>query len=592
MAEVIIMPKLGFNMDEGKLVKWYKKEGDRIGKGEALFSIETDKTSIDIEATGDGVVRKLFIREGEAVPVTLPIAIIGDAGEDIEALVRDAFGKLGKEESASESTQDTTAAPAPVQPAASSAAPALAPAQDATSAPDAKDFDVIVIGGGPGGYVAAIKAAQLGKRTAVIEKDQFGGVCMNRGCIPTKTLLRSAESLKEIKESEKFGVVGLDLTNLQLDMTKVQKRKAGIVGQLVGGINGLFRKNGVTPISGEGIIKDKNTVSVEGNEYTAEYLVIATGSRIKSLPVPIDNGMEVLTSNEALDVAEIPEDITIIGGGVIGVEFAYFFASIGTKVTVVEFLDRILPMVDEEITKQITSMLEQMGVEVYTSARVTEISKDAVIFEKDGKVEQAAASKVLMAVGRGPDLGGIDCETLGIRTERGAIVTDAAMRTSVENIYAVGDVNGKAMLAHTASAEGIVAAENLCGHHKAMDYDRIPSAIYIQPEVACIGLTEAQAREKYGDVKIGRFPLVGNGKAKVAGDDRGMIKVITEPKYQEIVGVHIFGLHATDLIAEAAVAMNLEATAEEVAMSIHPHPTLSEIYHEAFHAAIDKAIHI
>ncbi|QOX62176.1 dihydrolipoyl dehydrogenase [Anoxybacterium hadale] len=576
MAEVIIMPKLGFNMDEGKLVQWYKKEGDHIGKGEALFSIETDKTSIDIEATGDGVVRKLFLKEGEAVPVTLPIAIIAGAGEDIDALVKEALEKLGKEESTSSSAQTVASAQA------SGAAPAAA----------AKDFDIIVIGGGPGGYVAAIKAAQLGKRTAVVEKDQYGGVCMNRGCIPTKTLLRSAESLKEIKESDQFGVVGLDLTNLQLDMTKVQKRKAGIVGQLVGGINGLFRKNGVTPISGEGIIKDKNTVSVGGKEYTADFIIIATGSGIKSLPVPIDSGMEVLTSNEALDLAEIPADITIIGGGVIGVEFAYFFASIGTKVTVVEFLDRILPMVDEEITKQVTSMLEQMGVKVYTSARVTEISKAAVLFEKDGSVEQAAASKVLMAVGRGPDLGGIDCEALGIRTERGAIVTDSNMRTSVENIYAVGDVNGKAMLAHTASAEGIIAAENICGHHKEMVYDRIPSAIYIQPEVACVGLTEVQAREKYGDVKIGRFPLVGNGKAKVAGDDRGMIKVITEPKYQEIVGVHIFGIHATDLIAEAAVAMNLEATAEEVAMSIHPHPTISEIYHEAFHAAIDKAIHI
>jgi dihydrolipoamide dehydrogenase len=595
MAEIIIMPKLGFNMDEGRLVQWYKKEGERIDKGEALFSIETDKTSIDIEATGDGMVRKLFIEEGEAVPVTLPIAIIGDAEEDIEALVRDALGKLGKEAPTSAEAESPSPASLSLEEEAvrtpGDRTLSSKPSEHETASA-VKDFDVIVIGGGPGGYVAAIKAAQLGKRTAIIEKDQFGGVCMNRGCIPTKTLLRSVESLKEIREAEKFGVVGLNLTDLRLDMARVQKRKAGIVGQLVGGINGLFRKNGVTPISGEGFIKDQNTVSVGDKEYTAEYLIIATGSSIKSLPIPIDSSMELLTSNEALELAEIPADITIIGGGVIGVEFAYFFASIGTKVTVVEFLDRILPMVDEEITKQVTGMLEQMGVKVYTSARVTGISEDAVRFEKDGKSEQVGASKVLMAVGRGPDPGGIDCEKLGIRTERGAIVTDSFMRTTVKNIYAVGDVNGKAMLAHTASAEGIVAAEHLCGHQKEMDYNRIPSAIYIQPEVACIGLTEAQAREKYGDVKIGRFPLVGNGKAKVAGDDRGMIKVITEPRYQEIVGVHIFGLHATDLIAEAAVAMNLEATAEEVAMSIHPHPTISEIYHEAFHAAMDKAIHI
>ena len=273
MAEIIIMPKLGFNMDEGKLVQWYKKEGDHIGKGEALFSIETDKTSIDIEATGDGVVRKLLIKEGEAVPVTRPIAIIGDAEEDIEALVRDALGKLGKE--VPTSTEAESSAPATSSfeeggiKTTGNKAVSSKPSELET-VPAVKDFDVIVIGGGPGGYVAAIKAAQLGKRTAIIEKDQFGGVCMNRGCIPTKTLLRSAESLKEVKESEKFGVVGVDLADIQLDMSKVQKRKAGIVGQLVGGINGLFRKNGVTPISGEGLIKDENTVSVGDKEYTAE----------------------------------------------------------------------------------------------------------------------------------------------------------------------------------------------------------------------------------------------------------------------------------------------------------------------------------
>jgi dihydrolipoamide dehydrogenase len=579
MAEVIIMPKLGFNMSEGKLVKWYKKEGNSVSKGEALFSIETDKTSIDIEATGDGVVRKLLIEEGEAVPVTLPIAIIGGADENIDAELADALAKLGKEAAAS--------AAAPSQ---ASAAPAAAAVPAAAGS--AKDFNVIVIGGGPGGYVAAIKAAQLGKRTAIIEKDKFGGVCMNRGCIPTKTLLRSVEALKEVKESENFGVVDLDVSNAKLDMVKVQSRKSGIVKQLVGGVNGLFKKNGVTAIEGEGIIKDKNTVTVNGKEYSTEYIIIATGSNVKSLPIPIDGKMEVLTSNEVLDLDHIPDDITIIGGGVIGIEFAYFFANNGCKVTVVEFLDRILPMVDEEITNQITGMLEFMGVKVYTSAKVTEISSNAVIFEKDGKQQSVQASKVLMAVGRGPEIGGIDCEKLNIKTERGAIVTDLKMKTSVDNIYAVGDVNGKAMLAHTASSEGIIAVENICGHNKTMDYDKIPSAIYIQPEVASVGLTEAQAKAKFGTVKVGKFPLLANGKAKVAGEENGMIKVIVEPKYNEIVGVHIFCLHATDLIAEAVVAMNLEATAEEVAMSIHPHPTVSEIYHEAFHAAIDKAIHI
>jgi dihydrolipoamide dehydrogenase len=584
MAEVIIMPKLGFNMSEGKLVQWHKREGERIQKGEALFTIETDKTNIEIEATGDGVVRKLLIEEGEAVPVTLPIAVIGDAGENIEAVLAEALSKLGRKIEATGANKASDSAD-------SSSVDRLKAAQ-ATDTGSQKDFDLIVIGGGPGGYVAAIKAAQLGLRTAIVEKDKFGGVCMNRGCIPTKALLRSVEALKEVKESANFGVIDLDVSNARLDMIKVQSRKNGVIKQLVGGINGLFKKNGVTVIEGEGSIKDKHTITVNDKAYSTAYIIIATGSSIKSLPIPIDAKMEVLTSNEILELESMPEDMTIIGGGVIGIEFAYFLANIGCKVTVIEFLDRILPMVDEEITNQVTAMLASMGVNVYTSAKVTEIKSSAVIFEKEGKQESVPTTKVLMAVGRGPELGGIDCEKLGIKTDRGAIVADLTLKTSVDNIYAVGDVNGKAMLAHTASAEGITAVENICGHHTEMHYDTIPSAIYIQPEVASVGLTEIEAKKKYGSVKVGKFPLLANGKAKVAGQENGLIKVIVEPKYNEIVGVHLFCLHATDMIAEAVVIMNLEASAEEIAMSVHPHPTISEIFHEAFHASIDKAIHI
>lgn len=584
MVEVIIMPKLGFNMSEGKLVQWYKKEGDSVKKGEPLFSIETDKTNIDIEATGDGVVRKLLIEEGEAVAVTLPIAIVAGADDNIEAELADSYSKLGKD-------ADTTAA-APEAKAAPSAASAEQNSPGTPNSASSKDFDVVVIGGGPGGYVAAIKAAQLGKRTAVIEKRNLGGVCINRGCIPTKALLRSAEALKEVKESAKFGIVDLDVSTAKLDLNIVQKRKETVVGQLTAGISGLLKKNGVTVINGEGKLKDKNTVIAEGKEYTTGYVVLATGSSIKSLPITIDSAMDVLTSDDALNLTETPDSIAIIGGGVIGIEFAYFLASIGSKVCVIEFLDRILPMVDEEITAQVTGMLKGMGVEIYTSAKVTEITKDSVLFEKNGKQESVKVSKVLMAVGRSADLGGIECDKLGIKTERGAIVTDLSLKTSVDNIYAIGDVNGKAMLAHTASMEGIIAVENICGHNKVMDYDKIPSAIYVQPEIASVGLTEAQAKEKYGSVKVGKFPMFANGKAKVAGEENGLIKVIVEPKYNEIVGVHMFCIHATDMISEAVVAMNLESTAEEVAMSIHPHPTVSEIYHEAFHAAIDKAIHI
>ena len=431
----------------------------------------------------------------------------------------------------------------------------------------------------------------MGKKTVIIEKQHFGGTCLNVGCIPTKALLRSAEALKEVKESAEFGVTGLDTSEAALDLVKVQARKKRVVNQLVSGVEGLLKGNGVAIENGEGKLEDAHTVSVNGKKITAANVIIATGSEAKMLPVKISPEATVLTSTQMLDIDKAPASMAVIGGGVIGIEFAYFLATIGVKVSVVEFLDRILPMVDEEITAQVTENLKELGVEIHTGAKVTEITADGVIFEKDGETHQISAQQVLMAVGRGPSLKGIDTEALGIKTERGAIVTDDTLKTSADGIYAIGDVNGKAMLAHTASMEGIVAVKNICGEKAVMDYTKIPSAIYIQPEIASVGLTEKQAAEKYDKIKVGRFPLLANGKAKVAGEERGLVKVITEAKYGEIVGVHMYCIHATDMIAEAVVAMKLEATAEEVAMAIHPHPTVSEVMHEAMHAVSGRAIH-
>lgn len=578
MADIIIMPKLGFNMSEGKLVEWYKAEGDVVKKGEPVFSVETDKTNMDIEATRDGVVRALLIQAGDKIPVTLPIAVIGETDEDISSVLADAKAQLGEYGGAADD--------ASAEPAAAEAAAASGENKEAS----AYDYDIAVIGGGPGGYVAAIKAAQMGKKTVIFEKEKVGGTCLNVGCIPTKALLRSAQALKEVKEAGKFGVIQMEGAP-ELDLAKVQIRKQGVIGQLVGGVEGLLRSNGAVLKKTEAVLTDAHTIAAGGETVTAENIIIATGSQAKSLPIAIDSAAKVLTSKEMLDISEKPDSVAVIGGGVIGIEFAYFLAVIGVKVTVVEFLDRILPMVDEEITAQVTAHLQELGIEIYTSAKVTEVKADAVVFEKDGKLQETACDQVLMAVGRGPDLTGIDTETLGIKTNRGAIVTDAQLRTSVNNIYAIGDVNGRAMLAHTASMEGIVAVETICGKKAAMDYDKIPSAIYIEPEIASIGLTEKQAKEKYGEIKVGGFPLMANGKAKVAGEERGLAKVICEAKYGEIVGVHLYCIHATDMIAEASVAMKLEATAEEVAMAVHPHPTVSEIMHETMHAVGGRAIH-
>lgn len=454
------------------------------------------------------------------------------------------------------------------------------------------DYDVVIIGGGPGGYVAAIKAAQSGLKTAIVEKEYIGGTCLNIGCIPTKTLLRSVESLKEVEKAGDFGVIDIDAANARLNMEMVQQRKEQVISKLVGGIKILLNCKGVTIINGEGRIENKNTISIGDNKITADNIIIATGSSAKQLSIPISPKMEVLTSTEVLNIKEIPESMAIIGGGVIGIEFAYFLANVGVKVTVIEFLDRVLPMVDEEITTLVTNQLTNIGVAIYTSAKVLEITKDGVRFEKDGREENVAVKKVLMAVGRTPNISSIGCEELGIRTEHGAIVTDETLRTSIDNIYAIGDVNGKAMLAHVASAEGIIAVENICGHRCTMDYDKVPSAIYMQPEIACVGLTEAEAKEKYKDVKVGKFPLWANGKAEVAGELNGLVKVIADAKCGEILGVHIYAAHATDMIAESVVAMKLEGTAEKVAMSIHPHPTFSEAINEAMHAVDGHAIHL
>jgi dihydrolipoamide dehydrogenase len=573
MAEIVVMPKLGFNMDQGKLVMWYKKEGDSIKKGEPFFAIETDKTAIDVEATRDGVVRKLLVEEGETVPVTLPIAVIGEANEDVEAAVAEALSQLGKGGGAPKA-----AAPAPSAPAAPSG--------------PAREFDVFVIGGGPGGYVAAIKAAQLGKRVALAEKDNIGGVCLNRGCIPTKTLLRSVESLLEVKRSAEFGVTGAATDGAKLDMLKVQARKKDVVGQLVSGVGALLKKNKVTVFKGESQLLDAHTVQVGAEKHESEYIIIATGSSVKHLPIPVDKKAKALTSDDILNLESIPKDAVIIGGGVIGIEFAYFLAASGAKVTVVEFLPNILPMVDEEISARVTKSCEKMGITVYTGAKVTEITAEGVNFELGGEKKTVKTGTVIEAVGRAPDLGGLNLEKAGVKTERGAIVTDEALRTSAANIYAIGDVNGKSMLAHTASAEGIVAAKNIAGIPAAINYGRIPSGIYIHPEVASVGLTENQARERWGgNIKVGKFPILGNGKSKVEGVKEGMIKVILAGDFDEIAGVHIYAPHATDMIAEAVVAMNAEATGEDVADSVHPHPTVSESIMEAFHGALGGAIH-
>jgi dihydrolipoamide dehydrogenase len=469
-----------------------------------------------------------------------------------------------------------------------------------------ENFDIAVIGGGPGGYVAAIKAAQHGKRVCLLEQGELGGICLNQGCIPTKTLLKSVEVLNTVRKSSEYGVIGLEVAGASINMTKLQQRKYGVVKRLTGGVGALLKANGVKVFKGSASFLDRKTLKVNEEQISADNIIIATGSVPSKLPIPVNGGQNcpchapcttrdtctpIITSEEALEISEVPNKVVIIGGGVIGIEFAYIFANLGSEVTVVEMMDRILPMVDEEITSEVSKMLKGLGIEIFTEAKVTGICGSKVTFEHAGAVKEVDSSKILVAVGRVPNTEGLNLEILGIEMNRRAIKVDEGLRTNVPGIYAIGDVNGTSMLAHTASMEGIIAVENILGKDLTMDYSKIPSCIYIQPEIASVGLTEKQAREKYGEIKIGKFPLSANGKAVVEGEAKGLMKVIIEPEFNEILGVHMYGIHATDMISESVLAMSLESTAEEMTFAVHPHPTVAEIIPEAFHSALGKAIH-
>lgn len=453
------------------------------------------------------------------------------------------------------------------------------------------DYDITVIGGGPGGYEAAIKAAQLGKKVCIVESTHFGGTCLNEGCIPTKTLIKTANVFYEIKTAKKFAVEGVDVKNINVSMHKLQKRKQVVVTQLVNGVKALLKANKVTIVEGKATFVDKNTIIALDKKITSHYFIIATGSSVFISPFIAQEGnTNIITSKEALDLDYIPETIAIIGGGYIGIEFAYLFSRLGSKVYVLELMDEILPKIDEEVSNMAKKRLSKEGIIFYTGAKVKKVSGNKVVYELKGEEDFVLADVVLMSVGRIPNTDGLNAESIEIEFNEKAIKTDSSLKTNIPNIYAVGDVNGKVMLAHTASHEGIVAAENICGENKIISYDKIPSCVYIDPEIACIGLTEAVAKEKYKNVKVGKFPMLANGKSLVEGDREGIVKVIIDGEFNEILGVHLYGKHTTDMIGEISLAMTLEATADEVIEAIHPHPTVSEAIPEAFMASIGKAI--
>lgn len=455
-----------------------------------------------------------------------------------------------------------------------------------------KTYDIIVLGGGPGGYVAAIKGAQLGLKVALIEKEVVGGICLNHGCIPTKTLLKNAKVYKTIMHALEYGIT-IDGT-ISYDWSAMLKRKDLVVKKLTVGVAGLLKKNGVEVFNGFGKVLSPRKVEVNGETLETKNLILATGASPIIPPIPglkeaYEKGIAV-TSRELLQIKKVPQHLVIIGGGVIGCEFATIFSSIGSKVTMIEKLDGILPMMDDDVRSAYAKILKREGIEIVANAEVKAVKDNEVTYLYEGKEIKVIADTVLVSVGMRPNTQGL--EVLNLKMDRSAIDTNRQLQTSVPNVYAIGDVNGKYMLAHVASAEGLLAAEHIAGKKVDMKYEHVPNAVYGSPEIATIGLTEKEAKAQGLAYKVSTFPLLASGKALADNEKDGFIKLIVSEKYKEIIGAHILSYNASDLIAEFGVTLTLEGTAHEIAHTIHPHPTLSEIIMEAAHGAVDKPIHM
>jgi len=460
-------------------------------------------------------------------------------------------------------------------------------------------FDVIVIGSGPGGYVAAIRAAQLGLKVACVEASKLGGVCNNVGCIPTKALLESASYARRVEHLSDFGI---EVGKVELNLGKAGVRARKVAEQGAKGVGFLFKKNKVELVQGWGRLLGGGKVSVSGEQgertLEAKHIIIATGSRPRSLPILQIDGDRVLSSDHAVFPEAAPATLGIIGAGAIGMEFADVYASFGTKVTLIEAMDRILPLEDEDSSALLARLYRKRGIDVLEGVRVekADVGENGVkltLTGKDGKSSEIEVERVLVAVGRAPIIEDIGLETAGVEVEKGFIKVDEYMRTNVPGVYAIGDVARPPLLAHKASHEGIVCVEAIAGEaHGGVDYANIPSVTYCHPEVASVGLTEAKARELGLDIEVGSFPFSASGRARTAGETDGFVKVIRDRRYSEILGAHIVGPHASELIGEFVVGRHLETTAEEMERAMHPHPTLSESIAEAALAALGRAIHI
>ena len=573
MAHEVLMPQLGLTMEEGTVSKWIKQKGDAVKAGDVIAEITTDKLTNEIKSEFDGVILDIVAEEGEDIPVKGLLAYIGEPGETV--------GKAN------------------VSAAATAAKPAAAAVPKAQSC---GPKSVIVVGGGPGGYVAAIRAAQLGAKVKLIEKEHLGGTCLNIGCIPTKCLLHSAELYSDIVNSGRN--IGVEVTGAKVNFPQVISHKNDISAQLVGGVKTLLKANKVETIDGVATFTGAKTLSVKKSDgktetMTADGIIIATGSVNSKPPIPgLAENPNCIDSTGALSLEKLPKSMIVIGGGVIGLEIACAYAAFGTKITVIEALDHMLPMLDADLTKIGVAHMKGMGMEFYLSSPVQSVEKSAVgakviCRDKSGKEISFEAEKVLVAIGRRANTEGLGLDAAKIDNEKGRIKVNDKMETNVPGVYAIGDcVLGHAQLAHTASAMGEVAAENICGENAVYDESTNPTCVYIEPEAASVGLTEEQAKAKGIDYIVGKFPMSANGKALILNGGEGLVKIIAGREYGEILGMHIIGPRATDLIAEGALAIGGEMTLDELVATIHSHPTVTETMRECALDTLGRAIHM
>lgn len=461
------------------------------------------------------------------------------------------------------------------------------------------NYDIIVIGSGPGGYVAAIRASQLGFKTAIVERESLGGICLNWGCIPTKALLKSAQVFEYLNHAEDYGI---KVSGGEADFTAIVNRSRGVADGMSKGIQFLMKKNKIDVIMGSATIKKGGKIAVkdaEGSvkEYSAKHTILATGARSRELPNLKQDGKNIIGYRQAMSLEKQPESMIVVGSGAIGVEFAYFYNAIGTKVTIVEYLDKIVPVEDEDVSKQLERSLKKAGITVLTGSEVTGVvqsgSVNKVTVKNAKGTQELEATVVLSAVGITPNIENIGLEEVGVKTEKGQVVVDQYYKTNVDGVYAIGDIVKGQALAHVASAEGITCVEKIAGMDvEPINYGNIPGCTYCSPEIASVGLTEKAAKEAGYELKIGKFPFSASGKASAAGAKDGFVKMIYDAKYGELLGAHMIGANVTEMIAEIVVARKLETTGHEMLKAVHPHPTMSEAIMEATADAYGEVIHL